>query len=160
MACGGVKTWPLPKAITITGEAEFMAAITVLLSLGMVIVILMGFHLVFRFSTDTKGLYRLYVLVFLSVWSTILWHRSYAPTTALLVGSVVIVAVLWAMAFIRHRPPRNRRETKRLLEHMQSEKRVEKFFSSYGNRLFWPLLAILLLSICYRLLSFYDPLMV
>jgi hypothetical protein len=142
------------------GEAGAMAANIIWLSVGIVALLLTGFHLVLRLSREVKGLYRLYVLVFLSVWSTVLWHRTYAPTTALLVGSIVIVAVLWTMAFIRHRPPRNRRETKRLLEHLQGEKRLEKFFSSYGNRLFWPLLAILLLSVCYRLLSFYDPLMI
>jgi hypothetical protein len=89
-----------------------------------------------------------------------LWSQPHDPTAALLVGSMAIVAVLWALAFIRHRPPRNRRETKILLEKMQGEKRVEKFFASYGDRVFWPLLAVLLLSVCYRLLSFYDPMMV
>lgn len=137
-----------------------MIARTVLLSLGVAAALLAGFYLVFRFSKETKGLYRLYVLVFLSAWSTVLWSRPHEPTTALLVGSATIVAVLWALAFIQHRPPRNRQETKMLLEHMQGEKRVEKFFSSYGDRLFWPLLAVLLLSVCYRLLSFYDPMMV
>lgn len=137
-----------------------MIATTALLSLGFAGVLLAGFYWVFRFSKEKKGLYRLYVLVFLSAWSTILWSRPHEPTTALLVGSAAIVAVLWALAFVKHRPPRNRHETKMLLEQMQGEKRVEKFFSSYGDRLFWPLLAVLLLSVCYRLLSFYDPLMV
>lgn len=137
-------------------DAVFMIATTVLLSFGLAGVLLAGFYLVFRFSKEKKGLYRLYVLVFLAAWSTILWSQPHEPTTALLVGSVAIVAVLWALAFVEHRPPRNRHETKMLLEHMQGEKQVEKFFSSYGDRLFWPLLAVLLLSVCYRLLSFYD----
>ena len=137
-----------------------MIATTVLLSLGFAGALLAGFYGVFRFSKEKKGLYRLYVLVFLAAWSTILWSRPYEPTTALLVGSVAIVAVLWALAFVKQRPPRNRHETKRLLEQMQGEKQIEKFFSSYGDRLFWPLLAVLLLSVCYRLLSFYDPMMV
>lgn len=133
---------------------------TVFQSMGIVAVLMTGFYLVFRYSGEKKGFYRLFVLVFLSVWSTVLWQREQPPTTALLVGSAVIVAVLWALAFVGYRPPRNRRDTKRLLEQLQSEKRVEKFFSSYGDRVFWPLLAVLLLSVCYRLLSFYDSLMI
>lgn len=137
-----------------------MLGYTVALSFVSTVLLLAGFYLVLHFTTAYRNLYRLFVIVFLSAWSTVLWSRPHRPTAALLVVSAVFLAALWGLAFIKRRPPANRRETKMLLEHIQGERRVEKFFASFGDRVFWSLLAFLVLSLCYRLLSFYDAGMV
>jgi hypothetical protein len=57
---------------------------------------------------------------------------------------------LVAGAFIRRRPPLNRRDTIRLLDQIRAEKTLQKFFELPLGRFFWPLVSFLVMVIVLR----------
>jgi hypothetical protein len=96
------------------------------------------------------GFYRLFVLVFLAVWAAIVWAKPVRPSLQLIFISVVLLIILVAGAFIRRRPPLNRRETIRLLDQIGAEKTLQKFFELHLGRFFWPLVSFLVMVIVLR----------
>ena len=118
-------------------------------------ILFLGFYQALRLKTEKTATYRLFLIFFLSGWSAILWIQPYRPTAGLLTISIGLMVLLFILAFIPKRAPKNRRETKELLEQLQKEKWLETFFESDTGRLFWLILAFLIWSVCYRLVAIY-----
>ena len=118
-------------------------------------VLFLGFYQILRLKNGKSVNYRLFLIIFLSSWSSLLLMKPYRPNAGLLIISIAVMGMLFLLAHTPRRVPKNRRETKALLEQLQNEKWLEKFFESKIGRLFWLILAFLLWIICYRLVSIY-----
>jgi len=100
-------------------------------------------HWAIRKQEAWIGFYRLFLLVFLAVWAAIVWTKPIRPSVQLILISAILLIILVAGAFIRRRPPLNRRETIRLLDQIEAEKTLEKFFDLHLGRFFWLLVSFL-----------------
>lgn len=102
-------------------------------------------------------LYRLLAMIYFAVWSAILWITPHEPTRGLLVVCLVLIGILPVLAYIPRRAPKNRRQTKALLERIQQERKLETVFRKQAEIIYWPVLWCLIWSLCYRLVSIYQP---
>jgi hypothetical protein len=100
--------------------------------------------------------YRIHVLVFFAIWSATLWLRSYEPSTWLMVTCAVLAAIVPGLAFVPRRAPKNRKQTKALLEQLHSERQLHSVFGTKIGMFFWPVLWGLIWSIFYRLALIYS----
>ena len=102
------------------------------------------------------GFLWLFVIVFLTTWAGGLWLRPFGPTLwgthwlpFLLVGLILALIVIVTTP---PRPPRNRRETLKMLEEIQNEKELERVSFLTLSVFFWILLFALILSIVIKYL--------
>jgi hypothetical protein len=114
-------------------------------------IIALLFYRVLVVRGGNTAVYRLFALFYLATWSAILWLQSYRPTPALFLGSACLLGLLFSLVFLPRRPPASRRETKDLLDQLQTEKRLAGYLGSAAGRWYWPFLVITLWSIFYRL---------
>jgi len=94
-------------------------------------------------NKDWPAFYRIFLILFFTVWTAILWLLPRTSSAGMPVSALALLAGALAVGFIPFPPPKNRRETKNLLDLIETERTLEAFFSSQSGRLFWPLLAIL-----------------
>ena len=101
------------------------------------------------------GIYRVYLIVFLSVWTGIIWMRVYKPSYLLSLISLSLFIFIVGAVFIPKKTPRDRVETKALLEQYRTEKTLQKFFGAFWEKLFWLIIGFLIILIIYRYLMIY-----
>ena len=94
-------------------------------------------------NKDWPAFYRIFLILFFTVWTAILWLLPRTSSAGMPVSALALLAGALAVGFIPFPPPKSRRETKNLLDLIETERTLEAFFSSQSGRLFWPLLAIL-----------------
>ncbi len=104
-----------------------------------------------RANRNRPAFYRVFLLLFFTVWSAVLWLQPRAGQPEALIPSLALLAAAIAVGFVPLPPPNNRRQTKNLLDLLETERSLERFFASRPGRLFWPVLAILIFSVCLRL---------
>jgi hypothetical protein len=102
-----------------------------------------------------EGTYRLFLIIFLGSWAALLWMRPYQASASLLWTSLLVIGLFLAAALVPRRPPKNRRETKRLLEQIEKEKTLRSFFHIYLRWFFWPLVGMITLCISVRYLMIF-----
>ena len=115
----------------------------------------MIFHWAVRTRSSWPAHYRIFLLFFFASWAAVVWLRPYRPSNGLLISAVLFAAVALAIGFVPARPPRNRPETKNLLERVDRERNLERFFRSDLGKIFWPVLAFLMFSITFRLATIF-----
>jgi hypothetical protein len=101
------------------------------------------------------GIYRIYLIIFLSVWAAIIWMRDYRPSYLLSLISLFLFIFIVVAVFIPKKTPRDRVETKALLEQYRTEKTLQKFFDAFWEKLFWLIIGFLIILIIYRYIMIY-----
>jgi hypothetical protein len=99
--------------------------------------------------------YRLFLIVYFTVWSSLLWMHSYKPTFWMLIVNIALIGILPVLASIHRRAPWNRRQTKALLDRLQQERRLKNVFGHKGKFFFWPVLWCLIWSVSYRIITIF-----
>jgi|GEM_PF-6903859 len=94
-------------------------------------------------NKDWPAFYRIFLILFFTVWSAILWLLPRTSSAGMPISALALLAGALAVGFIPFPPPKSRRETKNLLDLIETERTLEAFFSSESGRLFWPFLAAL-----------------
>ena len=129
---------------------ELFAALTVAFVLSAL------FALATRKQGLRKGLFLLFLILFLATWAGGVWMKPFGPVlwgihwlTFLLVGAVV--ALILAVAQSKSEP-HGRQETIEMLERMKQEREVEKAVWVTLTIFFWVLVLILLSAIVIRYL--------
>jgi hypothetical protein len=106
--------------------------------------------------SNRAATYRLFLLLYFAVWSAVFWVKPHEPSVSLMLVCIVFLGILPILAFIPRRVPKNRRQTKAMLEQIQKERRLHKAFGSRTKLLFWTILWCLICSVCYRLISIFH----
>jgi hypothetical protein len=105
-----------------------------------------------RANRNWPSFYRIFLLLFFTVWAVVLWLQPPAAMTpAAMLSSLALLIAAIAAGFIRLPPPKGRRETKNLLDLMETDRSLERFFRSRAGRLFWAVLALLVFSVALRI---------
>ncbi len=112
---------------------------------------LAAIRLAVRANRDWPAFYRIFLILFFTVWSALLWLLPEASSAGIPISAVALLAGAIAVGFIPFKPPKNRRETKNLLDLIETERTLEAFFNSRSGRLFWPLLAVLVFLAALRI---------
>lgn len=102
-------------------------------------------------NRNWPAFYRVFLLLFFTVWSAVLWLQPGTRQASVLLPSLALLAAAVAVGFVPLPPPKNRRQTKNLLDLLETERSLDRFFASRSGRLFWPLLALLVFSVTLRL---------
>ncbi len=113
------------------------------------------FWMIIKNRESWTGIYRIYLIVFLSVWAGIIWMRYYRPSYLLSLISLFFLIFIVFAAFIPKKTPRGRLETKALLEQFRTEKTLQNFFGVFWGKLFWFIIGILIMLIVYRYMTIY-----
>lgn len=129
-----------------------MAFVDIGIGLLSTVVCLAAVALAIRANHDWPAFYRIFLILFFTVWSAVLWLLPRTPSfSTMLLSFVALMGGAVAVGFIPLPPPENRRETKNLLDLIETERTLEQFFRSQGGRLFWPLLAVLIFLVSLRM---------
>jgi hypothetical protein len=102
-------------------------------------------------NRDWPAFYRIFLLLFFTVWSAIVWLQPRTSSAGRLIPALALLAGALAVGFIPFSPPKNRHQTKNLLDLIETERTLEQFFNYENGRLFWPLLAVLVFLVALRL---------
>lgn len=127
-----------------------------LISFLLAVMMLWGIHRITASRPDESASYRIYLILFFSVWSLTLWIRPHRPGIGLLIVSVGLIALVFILAFVPRRAPKNRRETKLLIEQLQIERWLNKFFQTPFKFFYWAILWGLIWSVSLRLVLLYK----
>ncbi len=104
-----------------------------------------------RANRNWPSFYRIFLLLYFTAWASVLWLQPHSPGDALLIPSLALLAGAVVVGFVPMPPPKNRRQTKNLIDFMETEKSLARFFKSDTGRLFWPILALLIFSVAFRI---------
>ena len=127
-----------------------------LISFLLAVVMLWGIHRITASKSDKSASYRIYLILFFSVWSLTLWIKPHRPGLGLLIVSVGLIALVFILAFVPRRAPKNRQETKLLIEQLQTERWLNKFFQTPFKFFYWAVLLGLIWSVLLRLALLYK----
>lgn len=117
-------------------------------------VCLVVIRLAVRANRDWSAFYRIFLILFFTVWSAIVWLLPQNSSAAMMVSALALLAGALAVGFIPLPAPKSRHETKNLLDLIETERTLEQFFNSESGQLFWPLLAVLIFLVALRLQPF------
>jgi uncharacterized membrane protein (DUF106 family) len=127
-----------------------------LISLVLAVMILWGIHRITASKSDKSASYRIYLILFFSVWSLTLWIRPHRPGMGLLIVSAGLIALVFILALVPRRAPKNRQETKLLIEQLQIEHWLNKLFQTPFKFVYWAILCGLVWSVLLRLVLLYK----
>lgn len=113
------------------------------------------FTAVIQKEEDRTLVYRIFLIIFLSVWAGVLWRMPHQPTVQLAVISSLILVFLVAVAFIPRRPPKGRHETLDLLDQIEKERKLESEFKKHFDSAFWIVLCLLISAIVIRYINIF-----
>jgi hypothetical protein len=128
-----------------------------LISFLLAAVMLWGIHRITTSKSDKSASYRIYLVPFFSVWSLTLWIRPHRPGIGLLIVSAGLIALVFILALVPRRMPKNRQETKLLIEQLQIERWLNKIFQTPFKFFYWAMLWGLIWSVLLRLVLLYKP---
>jgi hypothetical protein len=117
---------------------------------------LWGIHRITAAESDKSASYRIYLILFFSVWSLTLWILPHKPGTGLLIVSAGLIAFVFILALVPRRAPKNRQETKLLIEQLQTERWLSKLFQTRFKFFYWAILLGLIWSVLLRLALIYE----
>ncbi len=107
-----------------------------------------------RKAERRRGLFWVFLLIFLATWAGGIWLQPFGPVlwgvhwlAFLLIG--IIVALVLAVTGA-HPGPRGRKETIKMLERVEQEKKLEKATYVALGLLFWILFGVLVSAILVR----------
>jgi hypothetical protein len=129
---------------------------SLLISFLLAVMMLWGIHRLTALKSDKSASYRIYLILFFSVWSLTLWIRPHRPGIGLLIVSVGLMALVFILAFVPRRAPKNRQETKLLIEQLQIERWLNKCFQTPFKYFYWAILCGLIWSVWLRLVLLYK----
>jgi hypothetical protein len=95
--------------------------------------------------------YRVFLLLFFTIWSAVLWLPAHRPDASMLLSALLLLAGAVAVGFVPLPPPKTRREAKNLLDLIETERSLNRFFNSGTGRVFWPMMSLLLFSVATRI---------
>jgi hypothetical protein len=117
---------------------------------------LWGIHRITASKQHNSASYRTYLIPFFSVWSFTLWIKPHKPSMWLFVITIGLISLVFILASIPRRAPKNRQQTKVLVEQLQVERRLNSFFRTPFNFIYWAFLYCLIWSVLFRLLLLYK----
>ena len=126
------------------------------ISLGIALVLSIGFVLATRNRGRRQGFWWLFLLVFVATWAGGIWLRPVWPSIAgvrwvqFLISGLIVVGLMWL--FIPGRPPHGRRETLDKLVQFRQGKLLEQATYVTLGTLFWMILVIFMVAIAIRYL--------
>jgi hypothetical protein len=107
-----------------------------------------------RKAERKRGLFWLFLLIFLATWAGGIWLKPFGPTlwgvhwlAFVLIGTIVALIVAVTSP---SRGPRGRQETIDMLERIEEEKKLEKVTYVVLGALFWVLFLVLVSAIVAR----------
>lgn len=104
-----------------------------------------------HFSINRKderiGIYQIFLIVFLAVWAGIIWTIKRISFPFLIGFLLLFLFIVVLFSVTSRHPPKNRHETKLMLEQIEMEKVLEKFMNQYLSFFYWPLVGILIMLI-------------
>ena len=111
------------------------------------VLLMAAIGLVDRVNRNRPPFYRVFLLLFFTVWAAGIWlqPRS-AVTPARPLSSLALLIAPFAAGFIPIPPPKSRRETQNLHDSMETERSLERYFCSRAGHFFWAVLALLIFS--------------
>jgi hypothetical protein len=119
------------------------------LSSTLIFTILLVFIIQFSIKrkNEKKGIYQIFLIVFLAVWAGSIWTVNRTSFPFLIGFLLLFLFILVLFSFISRHPPKNRHETKLMLDQMQMEKVLEKFINQYLTFFYWPLVGFFIILI-------------
>jgi|GEM_PF-2147984 len=96
---------------------------------------------------ERRGIFQIFLIVFLAVWAGTIWTIQRISFPFLIGFFLLFLLILVLFSFISRHPPKNRHETKLMLDQIEMEKLLEKFISQYISFIYWPLVGILIMLI-------------
>jgi len=97
------------------------------------------------------GFYRVFLLLFFTIWSAVLWLPVQGGDASMPLSALLLLAGAVAVGFVPLPPPKTRRETKNLIDLIETERSLNRFFNSGVGRVFWSMMALLLFSVATRI---------
>lgn len=110
-------------------------------------------HLSIKRKDDGRGIYQVFLIVFLTIWAGTIWTIKRISFPSLIGFLMFFLIVMVLFSFIGRHPPKNRHETKLMLDQIEMEKRLEKFINQYMSFIYWPLVGILILLITLKYIT-------
>jgi hypothetical protein len=112
-----------------------------------------------RRGEQRRGFYWLFLILFLATWAGGLWLKPFGPSLwgirwlpFLLAGLIFTIVLALSRP---QRPPQSRRETLKMLERVEREKKLERATYVTLSFIFWVLLFVLIVAIGVRYISIY-----
>lgn len=96
---------------------------------------------------ERRGIYQIFLIVFLAIWAGTIWTVKRISFPFLIGFLLLILFILVLFSFISRHPPKNRHETKLMLDQIGMEKVVERFINQYLSFFYWPLVGVLIMLI-------------
>ena len=110
-------------------------------------------HLSIKRKDEGRGIYQIFLIVFLAVWAGTIWTIQRISFPFLIGMLLVFLLTMVLFSFISRHPPKNRHETKLMLDQIEMEKRLEKFINQYMSFIYWPLVGILIMLITLKYIT-------
>jgi hypothetical protein len=96
---------------------------------------------------ERKGIYQIFLIVFLAVWAGSIWTINRISSPFLIGFLLLFLFIIVLFSFISRHPPKNRDETKLMLDQIGMENVVEKFINQYISFFYWPFVGALIMLI-------------
>lgn len=96
---------------------------------------------------ERRGIYQIFLIVFLAVWTGTIWTLRRISFPFLIGFLLFFLFIMILFSFISRHPPKNRHETKLMLDQIEMEKMLEKFINQYLSFFYWPLVGVLIMLI-------------
>jgi len=96
---------------------------------------------------ERKGIYQIFLIVFLAVWAGSIWTINRISSPFLIGFLLLFLFIIVLFSFISRHPPKNRDETKLMLDQIGMEKVVERFINQYISFFYWPFVGALIMLI-------------
>ncbi len=113
------------------------------------------FTVVIQQEEDRALVYRIFLIIFLSVWAGVVWRKPHEPSIQFAVTSMLTLVFLVGVAFIPRRPPKGRHDTLDLLTQLEQERKLESIFKKHFDIWYRVALCLLLAAVVIRYIQIF-----